>query len=293
MVAKVTLLGLVGPTASGKTALAIDIAKKYDGEIIAADSRTVYRGLDIGTAKPSPQEQSDIPHYGIDLVGPGDNFTVADFKLYANKKIKDIQNRGNLPILVGGSGLYIDAVLYDFSLVSGSKELRGELEGLSLEQLQDKIKQFGLTMPENLKNRRYLIRTLERGQVESSKKPLPKGAIIIGVNPPKGVLRQRIEERALLMVKSGVIEEVKNGGKLYGWGSAAMTGGIYRAFKGVVEGEKTIDQGIAEFILSDLRLAKKQLTWLRRNKDINWFKDSRGALDWFNKEVQGKLIACD
>jgi tRNA dimethylallyltransferase len=108
------LIVIVGPTASGKTSLAIDIAKQFGGEIICADSRTVYIGMDIGTAKPSRAEQAMVPHWALDLVEPGQRFTAADFKEYANKKIAEIRSRGNIPMIVGGTGLYVDGVIFDY-----------------------------------------------------------------------------------------------------------------------------------------------------------------------------------
>ena len=105
---------ILGPTGSGKTGVSIELAKKLNGEIISADSRAIYKGMDIGTAKPSKEEQDGIPHYGLDLVEPGERFTVADWKAYAEEKIKDIKSRGKLPIIVGGTGLYIDALIYDY-----------------------------------------------------------------------------------------------------------------------------------------------------------------------------------
>src|SRR3990167_2158954 len=115
------LLAIVGPTASGKSALALEIAKKFNGEIICADSRTIYRGMDIGTAKPSKEEQAKVPHWGLDLVDPGQRYNVHQFKTYAEAKTEEIKGRGKLPIIVGGTGLYIDAVLFRYEFESGSK----------------------------------------------------------------------------------------------------------------------------------------------------------------------------
>src|SRR4051812_9831711 len=119
------LIVIVGPTASGKTALAIEIAKLFNGEIICADSRTIYRGMDAGTAKPTTRERSIVPHWGLDLVEPGDSFSVADFKSYALNKITEIRARNHIPLLVGGSGLYVDAVLFDYQFGGrANKEIR-------------------------------------------------------------------------------------------------------------------------------------------------------------------------
>ena len=289
MISSIKLLVIVGVTASGKTALSIDIAKKYNGEIIAADSRTVYKYMDIGTAKPNLTQQNGVPHWGFDLVGPGQKMTVADYKEYVTKKIKEIQKRHHLPILVGGSGLYIDAVVYDFSLAPVNDNLRRELSTFSVEDLQLKIQSKGLKMPENYQNKRYLIRTLERADINPSKKALPKDTLIIGINPDKEVIKERITQRVNLMIKDGVVDEIKNVAKLYGWNSEAMTGGIYRVFRPFIEGKMTKEEAICNFINSDMHLVKKQITWFKRNKDIYWFKSAQEVSDWLHKQIKGKL----
>ena len=160
------LVVITGPTASGKTSLAIRIAKKFNGEIICADSRTVYKGMDIGTAKPTKEEQAGVPHWGIDLVEPGERFTVADFQEYAYKKIDDIRSRGKLPMLVGGTGLYIDAVIdgYEFSGDADCK-LRKRLEEMTLDDLYEYCTKNNINLPENKKNKRYVIRSIERKSI--------------------------------------------------------------------------------------------------------------------------------
>lgn len=274
---KINLLAIVGPTASGKTSLSIKIAKKYGGEIIAADSRTVYKYLDIGTAKPTPQEQSGIRHWGLDLVGPGQRYSVVRYKEYATKTIKNIQDRGKLPILVGGSGLYIDAVLYDYQFAPENLEYRAELERYGNIELQKMIKEKGLIMPENINNKRYLIRTLEKGTVVSKKSNLLKSSVVIGINPPKEILVERIEKRAYQMIKQGVINEIINAYKLYDIDSEALSGGIYKSFRPFIDGNLSQDDAIINFVASDLKLVKKQITWFKRNADIIWYESATEA----------------
>lgn len=286
---QLTLLAIVGPTASGKTGLAIEIAKKYRGEIIAADSRTVYKGLDIGTAKPSLEERQGIPHWGFDLVGPGESFSAADFKDYAHAKILEITERGNLPIIVGGTGLYVDALLYDYSFSPPNIEARRRLEGLGVIELQRMIVSTGLMMPENIQNRRHLIRSLERGHAEPTKKHLLEGTIILGLNPNKDILKERIIARADAMLAAGVIDEVDWAFANYSDGSEAVTGGIYRVFRDVIRGELPKEDAIKLFVQSDLQLAKRQMTWLKRNSDIKWFTDAEAAFTWFNQTIGGTL----
>jgi tRNA dimethylallyltransferase len=286
---KVKLLAIIGPTASGKTALSVDIAKRYNGEVIAADSRTVYKYMDIGTAKPSLTEQAGIAHWGFDLVGPGQKMTLANYKLYATEKIREVQKRHRLPVLVGGSGLYIDAVVYDFSLAPANDELRRLLSTLSIAELQLKIRSQGLKMPQNCQNKRYLIRTLERAGNNPSKKKLPKGTLIIGVNPDRETIKERIVKRAHQMINDGVINEIKDASVKYGWESEAMTGGIYKTFRPYLEGKITQEEAISRLVASDIRLVKKQLTWFKRNKDIKWFTSVKEATNWLDEQIKGKL----
>ena len=158
------LVVIAGPTASGKTGLAISLAERFNGEIICADSRTIYRGMDVGTAKPTANDQARVPHWGVDLVDPGDRFTAADFKEYANTKIADIRNRQKIPFLVGGTGLYIDSVIFDFQFgISPDEQVRYKLEQMSIEQLQDYCVKHNIKLPENSQNKRYIIRAIELG----------------------------------------------------------------------------------------------------------------------------------
>lgn len=286
---RLNLLVIVGPTASGKTGLSIKIAKKYSGEIIAADSRTVYKGLDIGTAKPTVAEQQGLRHWGLDLVGPGEYFSVADFKQYATGIIKDTRARNNIPIIVGGTGLYVDALVYDFSLAEPNHELRQELAHLGVIELQDRIRDKNLPMPFNDQNKRHLIRTLERGNQPLHRNLLPKGTVIIGLNPPKHILEKRIRQRAEQMLNDGVLQEVDWALKHYPLDSEALTGGIYRIFRDVLWGKLTQEQAIELFVTSDKHLAKRQMSWFKRNKDICWFNGAEEALSWFDITFGGKL----
>lgn len=274
-----TLLAIVGPTASGKSALAIAIAKKCRGEIICADSRTIYKGLDVGTAKPSLLEQQGIPHYGLNLVEPDEGYSAADFQAYADEKIAEIRERGNLPIMVGGSGLYIDGVLYSYEFGGPANEsLRAELEVLDIEDLQKRIKEAGYEMPENNQNKRYLIRAIEQRGVNRSKQPFMRGAVIVGLDPGTDVLESRIRLRTREMVDNGVLEEARLLDEDYGWNSPAASGNIYRALRPYIEGSTDdIEKCLEDFITLDKQLAKRQLGWFKRNKDIHWFDNPETA----------------
>lgn len=267
------LIVIVGPTASGKTGLAVDLAKRYNGEIISADSRAIYTGMDIGTAKPSMAERSGVPHWGLDLVEPGQPFSAADFKQYANRKINEIRSRGRVPFLVGGTGLYVDAVIYDYQFGPQTDPARRrELEKMSLAALHDYSIKNNITLPENDKNKRYVVRAIEQKDVTTTRNQLPiSTSVIVGIATERDVLRTRIAQRTEQLFDDGVVEEATRLGKKYGWGSEAMTGNIYPLVLQHLSGLITYDEMKDKFTTLDWRLAKRQMTWLRRSEHIEWY----------------------
>lgn len=274
------LVVIVGPTASGKSDLAMCVAKNYDGEIITADSRTIYRGMDIGTAKPSRADQKEVPHWGLDLMKPGQRFTAYQFNNYAVKKIVDIQNKGRLPILVGGTGLYINAVLFSFDfLPDADLKKRAKLEALETAQLQQIIQTKGYRMPVNNQNKRHIIRAIETKGESGTKSAKPLAdTVIIGIMPPDDVLRDRINKRAEQTFANGIVEETKTLIKMYGRDAINLTGGIVykicqRLIDGVIDAEeaKELDK------IADWQYARRQRTWFKRNPYIKWFDDSEQA----------------
>lgn len=269
---RLPLIVIVGPTASGKTSLAIQLAKKYRGEIICADSRTVYRGMNIGTAKPSLEEQQEVSHWGLDLVDPGDFFSASQFKGYARQKIKEIRSRGNIPFLVGGTGLYIDSVIFDFQFGGkSSKERRDSLQEMTVSKLQQYCANHDVVLPENSKNKRYLVRAIERVDEKPSGLDAPlNNTIVVGITTDKQLLKQRIADRTKKMFKDGVVKETIGLANNVGWCNEAMTGNVYPIIKKLIEKEIDEDQAIREFIVSDVNLVKRQLTWFRRNPFIEW-----------------------
>lgn len=272
MATRPELIAIVGPTASGKTSLALDIAERWNGEIICADSRTVYKGMNIGTAKPTAEEQSRVRHWGLDLVEPGEPFSAADFKQYANAAIADIHSRGKLPLLVGGTGLYVDAVLYDFTFGPPANEtLRQRLDTMTIDELTAYCNKHNITLPENPMNKRHLIRAIERKSVSTiSKAALRQNHFIVGIATNMQTLRTRIVQRTEQLFANNVVEEATLLGKKYGWDSEAMTGNIYPLIKLHLEGQLSIDEVRDRFTTLDYQLAKRQMTWLRRNPDIMW-----------------------
>lgn len=270
------LIVITGPTASGKTGLALDLAERYGGEIICADSRTIYRGMDIGTAKPTAAEQARAPHHLLDVAEPGERFTARDFQERANEAITDIRSRGRIPFLVGGTGLYIDAVTLEFAWPEIQKNDAG-LDTKSVDELQSMIKGQHLAMPENSLNKRHLLNVLRRTGRGSARR-FPRGEThVVAIATDKNVLSDRIQKRAHEMFETGVIEETKRLAEQYGWGSEAMKSNIYPIIKKVLDGELTHEQAIELFITRDKQLAKRQITWLKRHEYVKWLSLEEAA----------------
>jgi tRNA dimethylallyltransferase len=263
---------ILGPTASGKSSLALDLAEAFNGEIICADSRTIYRHMDIGTAKPTREEQSTIQHHLLDLIDPDQRLSAADFQQRALKEISSIQSRGRIPFLVGGSGLYIDSVIYDYTF---------PLEALSDDKLREKLlnQDQELYKITDTSNRRRVIRALETvGLPRIKRNTVTPNTFIIGLTMSKIVAQKRIEARINKMLSEGFIDEVSNIGIRYGWDSEAMNIIGYKAFKDVVRGTKSIAQGTSDFVAGDMALYKKQITWFKRNTEIHWIADLSEAM---------------
>lgn len=265
------VLYIVGPTASGKSALAHQLAKKYNGAIICADSRTIFKGMDVGTAKPSRTERAEIDYYCLDMVDPNQRFTVANFKQAAEEAIVKIKKDKKMPIVVGGSGLYIDALLYDYSF-RPEEQRDTSLESLSTRELIEQAQVFKELTPDDRGNRRRLVKIIQTKGIIPAKTVSLKNSLIIGLCPPKNVLQERIGLRIKEMFREGVVKEAESIAKMYGWETEAMTGNIYRIAKRVLEGQLSEEEAINLCIQADKKLVKKQLTWFRRNGDIQWFE---------------------
>ncbi len=284
------LLFIVGPTASGKSDLAMQVALAHNGEIICADSQTVRRGMDIGTAKPSKDDQVKVPHHMLDIIEPYDRFTVAEFKQRAEVAIADIQSRGKLPIIVGGTGLYIDALLYDFQFrgQNTSEYSREQLESMRAAELQNIIAQKGYTIPNNAQNPRHLVRTIESGgaavQGDSLyNKGVRERAIVVGLDPGRDTLFARIESRVDVMLKAGLLEEYANLIERYGYPQQGFDATTYRT---IDQNQGSLSTELREkLIIADRQYSKKQRTWLKRNKSIHWFDDPELACNFLSQSL--------
>lgn len=263
---------IVGPTASGKTAAAIELAKEVEGEIICADSRTVYKGMDIGTAKPTPEEQKEIPHHLLNVVYPNETFTAADFQKLAVEEIAKIRGRGKVPIMVGGTGLYIDSVLFNYTFgAQSSEKLRKKFEKLSIEELWEYCYKNNIELPENKHNKRYVIRAIEQNGINKHKhNEMIDNCIVVGIITEKTTLLNRINHRAECMFSEDVMQETQRLVNLYGFGHEAMTASVYSLSHQINTGEISREEALKKFITLDWRLAKRQLTWFKRNKSIHW-----------------------
>jgi tRNA dimethylallyltransferase len=277
---KIPLVVLVGETASGKSALAIDLAKQFDGEIIAADSRTVYRGMDVGTAKPSISEMQGVPHHLFDVVTPDERFTASAFKDQANEAISEIAKRGRLPMIVGGTGLYVDALIFDFVFQGApDAELRSRLQAMSIEELHAEIKEKGVPMPTNAQNSRHLMRAIETGGLASQPLHLRENTLVLGLSIDRKILKQKISRRVDQMIANGYVEELKSLVARYGWEAPGLQSPGHRAFRKYLEGETTIEEATQALIREHMQLTKRQRTWFKRNKSIHWLCKKEEAVD--------------
>jgi tRNA dimethylallyltransferase len=278
-------IAVVGPTATGKTELGIRLAESFGGEVICADSRTIIRGMDIGTAKPTPAEQARVRHHLLDLIDPGERLSAAAFNALAVRAMDDISAREKIPVLVGGSGLYADAVLFDYQFPAEAEpEVRARYDVLSDEELIQLLLAEAPQVLEDIdiSNRRRLIRALETaGQSRSRRRTMVPGAIVLGTMLNKETVQKRVQKRIELMLGQGFIEEVKKIGETYGWDSPAFDVIGYRAFRDYALGTKNLEAAVADFVRGDMQLYKKQVTWFKRNSGIKWvsgFEEARAVV---------------
>ncbi|EOS7897811.1 tRNA (adenosine(37)-N6)-dimethylallyltransferase MiaA [Enterococcus hirae] len=279
------VLVIVGPTAVGKTALSVELAKKFNGEIISGDSLQVYKKLDIGTAKIKTSEMEGIPHHLIDIIEPNETYSVADFQKSGRKLIREITERGHLPMIVGGTGLYIQSLLYDFQLgakeesVTAVRKKYEELaETLSKKELWEYLKTKDPLAAEKIhwNNQRKVIRALEVFEVTGYSITTPQEEparlyhyCMIGLNTERALLYQRINQRVDSMLEEGLLEEARF---VYELGEVQASQGIgYKEFYPYFKGEESLENVVEQLKMNSRRYAKRQLTWFRNRLDAHWF----------------------
>jgi tRNA dimethylallyltransferase len=273
------LLVIVGPTASGKSDLAFRIASNFSGEIISADSWTVYRDFDIGTSKPTLSQQKAVKHHLLDVRRATDGFNAPMFKDLAETAIVDIRKRGKLPVMVGGTGLYIDSVLYDFGfLPSVSAKQRTKFNEMSLPELTEVAQLQNIDLTDiDIRNKRRVIRAIEAKGQKPTKKALRPNTLIIGLQPEPEELKQQIERRVDHMLAAGLEQEVRELSNQYGWDVEPMKGIGYREWQSYFNGQQSLEQTRQRIVSATNNLAKRQRTWLKRNPDIQWFSSAEAA----------------
>lgn len=302
---KNNLLVLAGPTAVGKTRISIDIAKKINGEVISADSMQIYKFMDIGTAKVKAKEMKDIPHFLIDIIYPDEEFTVADFKHNAEKYIEKINKKGHIPIVVGGTGLYLNSLVYElkFTKVKANERFREKYNELANEYgnqyIYNKLSQID---PESLKkinpnDRKRVIRALEiyheTGKPMSYfnknfRKEVDKyNLLIIGLTMDRSKLYSRINKRVDSMINKGLIEEVEGLIKMgYTRDLTSMKAIGYKEIIAYLKGEIELEEAIRVLKRNTRRYAKRQETWFKRDSRIKWIDvDQFNSIDEISKYI--------
>lgn len=308
---KQKLLVIIGPTAVGKTKLSIEMAKRYNGEIISGDSMQIYRGMDIGTAKIKKDEMEGIPHYLIDIREPFENFSVAEFQLLVRAKIDEIAKKGKLPIIVGGTGLYIQSVIYDyqFSDVPGDESYRLMLEErvqkIGNEALYKELLEVdpGSAAQIHQNNVRRVIRALEifhltgktMQDFQSTQQPdLLYNTAIIGLSMEREKLYERINYRVDAMIEEGLLEEVK-GFYQQGLRDCQSIQAIgYKEIYAYLDGKVPLEEAITNLKQNSRRYAKRQLTWFRNKMEVSWFdmtnvENTSKKITEISRCVEGKL----
>ena len=284
------IIAVAGPTASGKTKLAIEIAKRFSGEVISCDSMQIYRGLNIGTAKPTADEMCGIPHHMIDIVNPEQRYSVADFVRDARTAVDDCLRRGKLPVIAGGTGLYMDSVLLNISFdevvqdMDYRKKLQDYADKFGAEALHTRLREKDSEAADKIhpNNVRRVIRALEvchtTGKTftqvnnESRREPL-YNAKIFGIDTDREVLYNRIDRRVDIMLEDGLLDEVK---RFYDAGldrsTTAMQAIGYKEIYDFLDRKCSLEDAVEKIKMESRRYAKRQLTWFRRNEMIDWVK---------------------
>lgn len=290
---KPKVIVICGPTASGKTSLSISLAKKINGEIVSCDSMQIYKEMDIGSSKPTVEEMQEIKHYLVDFVSPEKRYSVSEYKEDASKAIEEIINKGKTPIIVGGTGLYLNSLIYNIQYnemevdLNYRRELEKEAEEYGLEVLYNRAKEIDPEAMEKVSanDKKRITRVLEiynatgRNKTElekKSRKEVPYNYLIFGINMERSILYDRINKRVDIMLEQGLIEEVKNLINKYSNMPTAMQGLGYKEVKEFLDGNISKEEMIEKIKMETRRYAKRQITWFKRIENIIW-------LDGLNK----------
>lgn len=287
------IIVIVGPTAVGKTALSIDLAEKLNGEVVNADAMQIYRHLDIGTAKITEKEAGEIPHHLLDIRNPDESYTVAEFQQDARQAIAEIIGRGALPIIVGGSGLYTESLIYDVSHGGQAKPnavLRQKLEKEAAEKggqyLWERLNQIDPVSAISIhpNNKRRVIRALEvyyeSGkkfsdlQQERKKREMLYDPLIIGLDTDRSLLYERINQRVEWMIQAGLVQELQEIVRNYGDQAEALKGIGYKELLPYLNGQTTLDEAITLIQKNSRHYAKRQLTWFRNRLPVTFWADT-------------------
>lgn len=280
------LIAIVGPTASGKSALAVRLAKKFNGEVVSADSRQVYRGLDVGTGKLTRREMRGVAHHVIDVADPKRQFSLAEFQHLAKKAIGDITRRGKIPFLVGGTAFWIDALVHGMQLpaVPPNKTLRKRLGKKNARELFRILEQLDPARARTIEpqNPRRLIRAIEiarvLGHVPAVRKRSPYRALWIGLNPPKTILKKRVQARVGRMLGRGLVAETRSLIRARVPKHRIREFGFeYRAVLDHLDGKSSRSQLADALTRASLDYARHQISWWRRNKNIRWLRQPTDA----------------
>ena len=279
---------ICGPTASGKTALSIELAKKVNGEIVSADSMQIYKDMNIGTAKPTIEEMQGIKHFLLDFVSPDERYSVADYKTDAKKSIKKILKEGKIPIIVGGTGLYVDSLIYEIEYPNIEfdenyrKELEEQVRKEGLDKLYEQAKLIDPQAVEKISKNdtKRILRVLEiyhatgktktEQEIESRKKEVEYDYKVFALNWNRQTLYERINKRVDIMIEQGLIEEVEKISRKYNKFPTAMQGLGYKEVVEYLEGFLTKEEMIEKIKKETRHYAKRQLTWFRKNKQTIW-----------------------
>ena len=300
---KEKVIVIAGPTASGKTALSIELAKKINGEIISADSMQIYKEMDIGTAKVTKEEMEGIKHYLIDFVNPNERYSVADYKKDAKKAIKEILGKGKVPIIVGGTGLYINSLIYEieYNEIEVDLKYREELEKIANEKGLNYLYEEALKIDKeamekiSINDKKRIMRVLEiyhstnKTKTELEKisrlNPAEYDYKVFAIEIERNILYDRINKRVDIMIEKGLIDEVKNILEKYSKFPTAMQGLGYKEVVEYINGITTKEEMIEKIKQESRRYAKRQLTWFRKIENINWLNGLDNKEDNVNKII--------